>query len=127
MKKVNKGLVHKIGFYWNRTLITVLLGLAAWELIDAGRFFFISYPELDRQLAEHAISSEEVKILLGEAAAGAISSFFNIFIATNLVKAHERITHFIELLFGSSLVVWHAAMVEWLATIDYVAIWQQLW
>lgn len=105
----------------------ILLFLAAWELVSAGWFFTVTYPELDAQLVNHTLAEQEVKLLLGEAAAGACSSVINMFFAINLAKAHERITHVLELLFGSSLVVWHNRVVEWLATINYVAIWERLW
>lgn len=112
---------------WNRAVIVLLFGLAAFELFEAGKFFIVTYPELDLELTQHMVTQTEVYSLLGEAIASSISSGINMFFAVHLFKARERITHFLELIAGSSLVVWHGRMVEWLSSFNYVAIWERLW
>lgn len=112
---------------WRGTLIFLLLGLAAWELFEATKFFLVEYPKLELELAEHTLTSAHVQTLTASAIADSIMSGLNMFFAVRLFKAHEKLMQFLDLISSSGLVVWHQGVVEWLSSINYVAIWQRFW
>lgn len=108
-----------------KALMLLLLGLAAWELFEAGRFFLVDMPQLDLQLRAHAVSEHTIQTLTAGAVASSISASINTFFAFKLIKAHEKLMDFVEVVTGSGLVVWHERMVEWLSTFNYVGIWER--
>ncbi len=113
--------------YLRKLLVVLLLGLAAWELFEAGRFFLVTYPELEASLQLETLSTNEVQEVTTEAIASSISSCINMFFAVRVFKGHSKFIEMIEFITGSSLVVWHRAMIEWLSIINYVALWERLW
>lgn len=106
--------------------MVALFFLAFLEFMDAGKFFFFVMPELDMQLKMHALNEEGVRSITAEAIAGTITACVNSFFAIKLVKTHENIMSFAEVITGSGLVVWHEPMLEWLSTFNYVALWERL-
>ena len=106
-------------------LMILLFGLAAWELFEAGKFFLVDMAQLDLQLRAHAVSEHTIQTLTASAIASSLSATINTFFAFKLIKAHEKLMDFVEVLTGSGLVVWHERMVEWLSTFNYVGIWER--
>lgn len=113
--------------YWKKILIVVLLGLSAYSLYEACMFFFVDYPALQEGLATHTLDVDSIQELTANAVAESLVSVINIFFAIRLHKVHEKVMQFIDLVSSSGLVVLHGSVVEWLATFDYVAIWQRFW
>lgn len=111
--------------WWRRSLILLLLGISAFELYEAIKFFFFEYPELESALAEHILSGEEIQKLTAGAVAESIMSGLNMFFAIRLFKAHERFMQFLDLIGSSGLVVWHQRVIEWLSHFNYVVIWER--
>lgn len=112
---------------WRSAVIFLLLGLGAFELFEATRFFLVTYPELELALAQHAVNTHDVQTLTAGAVASSLMSGLNMFFAVRLFRAHERLVHFLELIGSSGLVVWHERVIEWLSSFNYVAIWERLW
>lgn len=117
----------RAALYWKRILIVLLLGISAYELFEAGKFFLVELPELENGLKVHEVSQLQLQDFTASAIAEAVVSCVNIFFAVRLHKIGEKIIQFFDLISSSGLVVLHTTVVEWLSAIDYVAIWQRLW
>lgn len=118
-------LVTHAAHWWRKSLIVLLLGISAFELYEAIKFFFFEYPELERSMAEHLLSSAEIQQLTAGAFAESAVSALNIFFAVRLFKVQEKLLQIFDLVSSSGLVVWHQRVIEWLSHFNYVAIWER--
>lgn len=117
----------KIYRYLCKILVVLLLGLGLWELYEGIHFFVVVLPHLEESLAAHTLSSNEMQDVSAEAIASTVDSFINMFFAVRVYKTHSKLIELFDFVAGSSLVVWHHSVVEWLSLINYVALWERFW
>jgi hypothetical protein len=117
---------HLLTKIWRHALIVLLILISVYELYEAVKFFVIEYPQLELELASHALTEEHITELTSGAIAESLTSALNMFFAVRLFKAHERIMQFLDLIGSSGLVVWHQHVIELFSNFNYVALWERL-
>lgn len=117
--------VLRFSHIWRKVLFVLLCLLALEELTSAVSFFVFEYPELDTQLKEHLLTDTEMKHLTARAFAESANSVINMFFATRLMKARERLTHVLDLISGSTLVIWQETVTRWLEALNIPTLWER--
>lgn len=115
-------LFHHFTLAWEKVVIIILGILSLHNLWSATKFILIDYPALQKDLTDQAVTDLRVRLVLTDSIALMLTTLISIIFAIRISKGQERISRYLELVFGTLIIIFYQNILKFLGNLDYTQI-----
>jgi cytochrome c oxidase assembly factor CtaG len=114
-----------IRYILSKTLVILLTFFSFYVIWEVVLFVIFEYPEVQHRFAEHTISQAEVDHLIATAVISTGATIAGAVLAIRLNSVQEKITHTIDIILATALMLFQGHVREYILTLEVVKNWSQ--